>query len=185
MKRVILILAIFILIVSVQAQRRYPHFQRVKVDKYYTEEEKIVQEGERVTVGTVEVAQNEPVQIKEVITYQYIKLNLKVKKNQRVKKNPDENRINFFNVNSDELIHTVLKEHKKLDNVKEVKKTNLRTWKWLIISFGLLLIIGILVIILAYTYIITVGWAILGIIIGALGVIGMLISLILGLSGRI
>ena len=193
-KKIIPVLIFLILVVSVNAQKRYNHVPRTKVTKqvivnvpieknispqtnpvnYFNESNIVIQpelfNNERNVEVDNTLSNNEPVKINN--------------KKSRILK------IENKDVRNIEIKPFVLKKHiqhklYKVSDVKDTNKTLLRTWKWLMIVMAIVILMAIVLIILNFALWPYSGLDIIGYCLGGLGVIAMFVILFLGLAGRI
>lgn len=185
MKRIILLCYIFLLfLVNLQAQRRYGHFSRVKVDKQAIVVDSVVDSF--TEINGIHKNENTIVPLSVIPVLERTSMPVIIKKNYH---KPVIDQDIKEEINTTNFITGSLENYRKLQDVEDTKKTMLRTWLWLFIVACTLLVLGMIFLIIGYgqynagkngNVMIALGYGFAG-----LGFIGGIIILILGLSGRI
>ena|SRR5688572_20442388 len=209
----VVIVVMTLMITAANAQRRYNHLPRVKVEKHYasqgetelkpssgintvnalnengvqlvtTTADVIVTPATNVVENTTVVTASDDVEVVKTKTVSKTKIKTDKKKNTQTL-----NKFNPFKWNMKEKINELytkkLKENSKLLDVKDTKKSQMARWLLLMIIF---LGVGLLLIILAVIFTFTYSYglyvmATIFYIIGSLLIVAGLVFMVLGLTG--
>lgn len=181
------LLAMMVVLTAANAQSRYKHVPRVKVDKKQTVKvntpkevaintttAEFIQEESNNVVATEIATVNENTTVASVSEEHVVvnnnKTNAVVHHNKVVKNNKKADKDSFTNT---------VKNNSKLMDVKDVKKTALERWLlWMIICLAIAVVFTIIGAIFWYNIV-----GLIFFIIGALAWLGAVIFLILGLAG--
>ena len=186
------LVAMLVMVAGVNAQSRYKHMPRVKVDKTYVKPEVKKEKPSTTTasyvntevntnteVATDPVAENTTVasSTKEEVVIENHKTKSVVKNNKKVKTVKSKKTVNFK-----EMFNNMVKKSSKLFEVKKVEKTSLQTWLLLVIilgAAGLFLIILYLILFFAtFSLWLWFLW-----LLGVLCITAAIVFLVLGLTG--